>query len=454
MSSAVPFMQRLRRSFQTPEGQLTLGLCALIVLLMGTYGVVLIVDQQQELREDAERHGLELARGLSLIGATAVLDNLFVVQEALTSRVGRDPDILSVLVVDRDRMVIASDNPMQIGEVLSDDAVLQAQAGGAEFVLEQKDAQGRAKLVVLEPLRSEGRLLGWIRVDLSLERAWREAYRTLWKQLLAVAFLLVISLYVFLKMVRRLKIALHASEEKYRHLVDNANDIIYRADARGLFTYYNPTVKLVLGYDAQELIGRHYLDLVRPDYRMATERFFGRQFVRKHASSYYEFPALAKDGAEVWLGQNVQLVMEDGGVAGFQAVARNITERRQAEAALRESEERTRLIVDTALDAVITIDDAGQITGWNEQAERIFGWPREEVLGRPLAATIIPPQHREAHTNGVRRFLATGEGPILNKRIEITAMRRDGHEFPVELSVSPVKAKGRYIFNAFVRDIG
>lgn len=170
------FPQRLRGSFRTPEGQLTLGLCVLIVLLMGSYGTVLIMEQQRALREDAELRALELARGLSLIGATAVLDNLFVMQEALTSRAGRDPDILSVLIVDRDRMVIASDNPMQIGEVLADAAIQRAMAGNKEFVLEQKDAQGRDMLAVFEPLRAGGKLLSWIRVDLSLERAGREAY--------------------------------------------------------------------------------------------------------------------------------------------------------------------------------------------------------------------------------------------------------------------------------------
>ena len=130
-----------------------------------------------------------------------------------------------------------------------------------------------------------------------------------------------------------------------------------------------------------------------------------------------------------------------------------LAERKQAETALRASEERYRLIVDTALDAVMAIDADGRITHWNAQAEQIFGWPRQEALGQRLADTIIPPQYRDAHRRGLAHFQATGEGPLLNKRFEITALRRDGQEFPVELAISPMPSGDGITFNAFVRDI-
>ena len=120
---------------------------------------------------------------------------------------------------------------------------------------------------------------------------------------------------------------------------------------------------------------------------------------------------------------------------------------------LRASEERTRLIVDTALDAVITIDLEGRITGWNVQAARTFGWSRDEVLGRILAEVIIPPRYRAAHEAGLRRFRASGEGPVVNRRLELSALSRDGREFPVELSISPVYTAAGTTFSAFVRDI-
>ena len=119
----------------------------------------------------------------------------------------------------------------------------------------------------------------------------------------------------------------------------------------------------------------------------------------------------------------------------------------------REDEERLRATIETAMDAVVQMNDAGIITGWNNQAEKIFGWTAEEVLGRALSETIIPPQYREAHVQGMGRFLRSGEGSILNSRIELIGLHRDDHEFPVELAVVPIKAKDKYEFSAFIRDI-
>lgn len=125
----------------------------------------------------------------------------------------------------------------------------------------------------------------------------------------------------------------------------------------------------------------------------------------------------------------------------------------RARAELQEREEAQRLVLEAALDAVVTMDETGRITGWNAQAERIFGWPKEEALGRAMADLIIPERYREAHRKGLARFLATGEGAILGRRIEIEALRRSGEEFFAELSVIPVRIGGRWSFTAFVRDI-
>jgi PAS domain S-box-containing protein len=132
------------------------------------------------------------------------------------------------------------------------------------------------------------------------------------------------------------------------------------------------------------------------------------------------------------------------------------SQKQQPEELLRESQEREQRILsilESALDAVVTMNPEGQITGWNAEAERIFGWPRQEAIGRRLSETIIPPQHREAHDRGLQRFLATGEGPLLNKRVEITALHSTGREFPVELAISFTKVGDAWTFSAFVRDI-
>jgi PAS domain S-box-containing protein len=127
--------------------------------------------------------------------------------------------------------------------------------------------------------------------------------------------------------------------------------------------------------------------------------------------------------------------------------------RRQAERALRLSEERTQLIVETALDAVVTIDAKGMVTGWNTQAEKMFGWSRGETIGRELAGLLIPAGMRADHSNGLKRYVQSGVARVLNKRIELSALHRDGHEFPVELAITPIGFGDELMFSAFIRDI-
>ena len=126
---------------------------------------------------------------------------------------------------------------------------------------------------------------------------------------------------------------------------------------------------------------------------------------------------------------------------------------RAAEAALLQSQERNRAIVETALDGVITLDAGGIVTDWNSQATALFGWTREEAMGKLRVETIVPDRDREAHLKGIREYLKTGEGPVLNRRIEVIARHKDGREFPVEVSVSPARVGEVYMFSAFIRDI-
>ena len=136
-------------------------------------------------------------------------------------------------------------------------------------------------------------------------------------------------------------------------------------------------------------------------------------------------------------------------ISAFFATDSEATNQRQ----LRESEARVRAILDCALSAVVVINAEGRIIDWNAHAEAVFGWTRVEALGRELAETIIPPRYREAHHRGLGHFLATGEGPVLHRLIELSALRRDGSEFPVELSISPVKSGDVITFCGFITDI-
>ncbi|HWL63245.1 MAG TPA: PAS domain S-box protein [Steroidobacteraceae bacterium] len=135
------------------------------------------------------------------------------------------------------------------------------------------------------------------------------------------------------------------------------------------------------------------------------------------------------------------------------SLARVRRSHQEALEALSSSEERTRLIVEGALDAVVTIDSSGNIIGWNTHAEATFGWSCEEVMGRELSAIIIPPRHAEAHHAGMKRYLETGLSRMLNRRVELTALDRSGREFPIEIAITPLRTSTGVSFCAFVRDI-
>lgn len=139
--------------------------------------------------------------------------------------------------------------------------------------------------------------------------------------------------------------------------------------------------------------------------------------------------------------------------AANESLRNEIAQRRRIEEALRDSEESYRLTIENALESVVTMDVQGKISGWNRQAEYMFGWTPQEAIGQSLVSLIVPPSFREAHNQGLERYRATGEGAVLNKRLEISALHRQGHEFPVELSISPIHSQGRVTFSAFIRDI-
>ena len=125
----------------------------------------------------------------------------------------------------------------------------------------------------------------------------------------------------------------------------------------------------------------------------------------------------------------------------------------RVESALREREAQHRKMIDSSLDGVVSMDQDGMIIEWNRSAERMFGWSPLDVIGRRLSDIIIPAAMRERHEAGLKRYLAHGAGNVVNNRIEVSALHRDGHEIPVELSVWPMQIGERVFFGSFVRDI-
>jgi PAS domain S-box-containing protein len=246
--------------------------------------------------------------------------------------------------------------------------------------------------------------------------------------------------------------ALGESQNQYQHLVDQASEIICRTDSSGHFTFFNAAAPRLLRRPPEELVGQHFLELVRPDYRAVAKRFYWRQFLRMTRSSYFEFPALTGDGGYVWLGQNVQLVTEGGKVVGFQAIARDLTDHKRAEARLIDSEERYRIVAETATDAILTIDAQGYIVFANPSATTIFGYSTEEILGARLA--LLLPDHPLSVPQRMARInLETGRAYFGGQALELAGRHKNGRELPLEVSLGEFTQGGRHLFTAVIRDV-
>ncbi len=163
---------------------------------------------------------------------------------------------------------------------------------------------------------------------------------------------------------------------------------------------------------------------------------------------------IAKDGTERPIDDSAAPIRDASGkIVGAVLIFRDVTEQRRGEREIRTSEARNRAILETSLDCIITMDHKGNVVEFNPAAERTFGFRREDAIGKELAELIIPPSLRERHRQGMAHYLATGEGPVLNRRLEITAVRADGTAFPIELAIIRISLDGPAVFTAYLRDI-
>jgi PAS domain S-box-containing protein len=208
---------------------------------------------------------------------------------------------------------------------------------------------------------------------------------------------------------KRIEEAVKESEERYRRLVNNASDIIYKADAAGNIVLFNPTATRILGYSEEELLGRNYLDLCHPDYRQQGEHFYGRQFVKRIAETHHEFPALAKDGTTVWLEQNVHLVTDGNQVVSFDAIARDITQRKKAEEATRRAESKVRALVENAKDVIARFDKDRRYLYVNPAITLYTQLQPEAFIGKRFGNSGVPESQVALWNQAHQKVCETGK---------------------------------------------
>ena len=249
---------------------------------------------------------------------------------------------------------------------------------------------------------------------------------------------------------KQVESALKESEQRFRQMAEMTGEWLWEQDPEGYYIYSSSAVKQILGFTPEEIIGKHYLDLLTPQDRAMMRPSSTIQAPFYSLVNHYQH----RDGHEVFTeSTGLPITNEEGKLVKWRGVDRDITAHKHFQDALIESEKRKRLMFETALNSIIIMDCYGIITDWNRQAVKMFGWCKEEAIGQNLAQLIIPERFRTAHTRGLTHFLRGGESKILNKLTEHTAVRRDGSEFPVEFSVSPLKIGNVYEFSGFIHDI-
>jgi diguanylate cyclase (GGDEF)-like protein/PAS domain S-box-containing protein len=223
--------------------------------------------------------------------------------------------------------------------------------------------------------------------------------------------------------------ALRKSEERYRTLVDNASDIVLRTDNTGHFTFVNPAGIRIMGYGKEEIIGKHYPTLIRTDMREEAMKFFGLQFVKGLQNTYSEYPVITKEGGEIWLGQNTKLIVQDGHVEGFQAMARDITALKRVEEELRRNHD----VAERLAQEMAIIAEIGKVVGSTLDTDEVYERFAAEVR------KLIPFDRLSVNLHDLDQGIV---GTVYVSG-EYIAGRQPGDLFPLKGSVSEVLVRNR-----------
>ena len=236
---------------------------------------------------------------------------------------------------------------------------------------------------------------------------------------------------------------------EYKHFFYNTANLSCIANVQGYFEVINPNFEKILGYTERELLENQFMSFIHPDDIDLTLKEI-EKLQSGVKTINFENRYRKKDGNYLQLDWNATPNPVNGKIY---AIARDITERKKAERLMAQIEERNRLIMDSSLNAIINMNIDGIITFWNKRAEIMFGWSNKEAIGSLLSKLIIPHHHREAHSKGMEHYLKTGDGPVLNAQIEITALNKAGDEFPIEIAIIPIEENGELFFSSFIQDI-
>ena len=242
-------------------------------------------------------------------------------------------------------------------------------------------------------------------------------------------------------------------ENHFRSLIEKGSDMIALRSLEGILLYLSPSYTHVLGYSNEELLATCVFNYIHP--HDLPDLLDQTQVILKTPGSYFfrQQRFLHKNGTWIWCEGTITNMLHEPGVNALVSNFRDISGKKLAELNQIESEAQIQAIYAASLDAVIIIDEKGIITKWDAKSEALFGWKEKEVAGLKLSEIIIPPRYREMHNKGINHYLKTGEGPVLNRTIDITALKKSGVEFDVSLSITASQINTKQHFIGFIRDI-
>jgi PAS domain S-box-containing protein len=243
-------------------------------------------------------------------------------------------------------------------------------------------------------------------------------------------------------------------QSRLRAVVDTAVDGVIVIDAYGKVLMFNPACERLFGYRAEDVLGENVKMLMPEPYQSGHDAYL-RNYrdggEPKIIGIGREVLGRKRNGATFPMDLSVGEALEEGEPI-FIGIIRDLTERKAAEKALRESAERTRAVVETAVDGVILIDAFGNVLVFNPACERLFGYAAREVVGQNVRM-LMPPPYRQGHDSYIANYRRTGEAKIIGIGREVTGLRKDGSMFPMDLSVGEAKQEGESIFVGVIHDL-
>ncbi len=251
------------------------------------------------------------------------------------------------------------------------------------------------------------------------------------------------------QMTRKLK----ESEAYHRALIENAPDAISLLSSEGVILYTSPSTTRLLGYTSEEMVGRDIFSLIHPDDAPKMRNLFARLRQKPCTMATDQFRRRHKDGSWRWLEGTLTNLYAEPSVRAIVSNFRDITERKLAEQALQESENKLRTITYSVQDGIVLLDQEGAVAFWNPAAEKIFGYTQREAMGRDLHLLLVPSQYHDAYRKALARFWQTGEGNWIGNTLELEVVRKDGARITIELSLSALQLGGTWHTVGIVRDI-